>query len=559
MAAALSLTTGDNDRVQAILRRQAQMETARSTFDTLYQQVAERILPRENIFFRNGQIVQGEKRTEKIFDSAPELALGRCAAAIESIVTPRTQRYHMLAPMNRALKENRAVKIYCEQVNDVLFDARYAPAANFAGESGEHYTSLCAFGTGVTFLDEMLGSNLRYRCCHIAEVWFEENHQGVIDTVHRKFNYSARQAIKKFGERNVSPRIISANERNPDEEFEFIHCVQPREEIEYGRKDYKGMKFASWYMETAARHINSEGGYRTMPYLISRWITGPRETYGRSPAITILAGIKMLNEMKKTVIRAAHLATDPPKLMLEDGALRAFSMRPGANNFGGLSDTGVPLVVPFESKARIDIGLEMIQAEQRTINDAFLVTLFQILAEEPREMTATEVMERAQEKGQLLTPTMGRQETEYVGAMIPRELDILATAGQLPPMPDELIEAGGLVRIEHTSPLNRWQRSADAVGFSRTIEALTPVAAVNPKVMHIFNASKIGRGMADINGVPDSWMNSEEEEQAMNDQMDSAAQTQQLIDAAPAASGVIKDLTQAHSTALNTPQPQQAA
>lgn len=43
-----------------------------------------------------------------------------------------------------------------------------------------------------------------------------------------------------------------------------------------------------------------------------------------------------------------------------------------------------------------------------------LVTLFQILTETP-QMTAAEVVERTNEKGILLAPTVGRQQSEYLG------------------------------------------------------------------------------------------------------------------------------------------------
>ena len=38
-----------------------------------------------------------------------------------------------------------------------------------------------------------------------------------------------------------------------------------------------------------------EGGYRTFPYAISRYVTAPGETYGRSPAMLALPSIKTLN------------------------------------------------------------------------------------------------------------------------------------------------------------------------------------------------------------------------------------------------------------------------
>ena len=59
----------------------------------------------------------------------------------------------------------------------------------------------------------------------------------------------------------------------------------------------------------------------------------------------------------------------------------------------------------------------------------------QILQDNPR-MTATEVIERTREKGILLAPTVGRQQSEYLGPLVDREIDVLVEQGLLPPMPD---------------------------------------------------------------------------------------------------------------------------
>ncbi len=54
---------------------------------------------------------------------------------------------------------------------------------------------------------------------------------------------------------------------------------------------------------------------------LGRYTTGPKEVYGRSPAMTVLPEIKMVNEMSQTVLNAGQKALDPPLLLQEDGAL----------------------------------------------------------------------------------------------------------------------------------------------------------------------------------------------------------------------------------------------
>lgn len=543
-----------DSRADDIIRRQEKMATDRAVFDSHWREIAERILPRADYFRVNRQ--PGDKHTEKIFDSTANLALERFAAAMESMLTPRTQRWHKLRTGVEELDQNQEVKEYLDQVTSILFQVRYSPRANFASQANEAYMSLGAFGTGAMFTDDLVGRGIRYRSIALSELYIQENYQGQVDTVHRRFSMTARQAVQQFGLEKVGDKIKNAYEKTPEQSFDFIHAVGPRGEIEYGRKDFRGMPFYSCYIALEGRALVSEGGYHSMPYAVGRYVTSPKEVYGRSPAMTVLPDIKMINEMSKTVIRAAHKLVDPPLLLQEDGALQAFDLRPGALNYGGVNDQGQQLVHALQTGARVDIGLDMMEQRRKTINDAFLVTLFQILVDAP-QMTATEAMLRAQEKGSLLAPTMGRQQSEFLGPLIERELDILGRAGVLPEMPDVLKQAGGSVEIEYVSPLNRAQRADEGVAIMNTLQAIAPLAQIDPKVMMIFDPEQVARELADINGVPAKVLRSPEDIKAIDDQAAQAQQAQQLLAAAPVASGVVKDLAQAQS--LSAASPGQAA
>jgi len=107
------------------------------------------------------------------------------------------------------------------------------------------------------------------------------------------------------------------------------------------------------------------------------------------------------------------------------------------------------------------------------------VTLFQILTESP-QMTATEVLERAREKGMLLAPTMGRQQSESLGPSIEREIDILDQQGLLPEMPDILKEVGSDYKVEYDSPLSRAQKAEETAGVFRSLELASAYAGIRP-------------------------------------------------------------------------------
>lgn len=536
-----------DSRTDDVIRLHGQMKADRGVWESHWQEVAERVLPRVSNFTRNTD-PGGQKHSEKVFDSTAAVALPRFASAVESVLTPRTQTWHKLKAKDDALVRNSEVQRYLDEVNRRLFAARYSPRANFASQQYEAYISVGAFGTCALYIDEMLGYSLRYKSIHLAELFIMENGAGAIDRVHREFTLTARAAAQLYPDR-LPESVKRASEREPNKLFNFLHCVAPREDLDYSKRDFRGMAFAATTICLDERAPVKESGYRTFPYSVGRYVTSPREVYGRSPAMEVLADIKTLNEQEKTILRAGQKAVDPPLLLadFDDGGLRGFNLQPGALNYGAVSSQGQQLVVPLQTGANFPLAFEMQEGKRKLINDAFLVSLFQILVDSP-QMTATEAMLRAQEKGMLLAPTAGRLQSEMLGPMIEREIDLLSMAGNLPPMPDAMREAGGEFDIEYDSPIMRAQRAEQGIGIVRTIEALTPLAQIDPTVMKIINTERSARIIADVNGAPAEALNSPEEMEAIKDQDAQQAQAAALIQAAPAISGAAANLAKLQQT-----------
>lgn len=521
----------------------------RTNWDTHWEEVAERVLFRQMGFV--GERTNGEKKTQKVFDSRPVIALERFSAVMDSMLTPRQSIWHDLRTTSPELNKEADVKAWFYQVNHILYNMRYAPKANFSGQNAERWTSVGAFGTGALFIDFDVNSGLRYRNLHLKDIYLLENHQGVVDTVYRCFTYTARQAAQKWGKDRLPEKIQKALEdpSQSNKNFDFLHIVMPREDYDPNRIDARGKPWASIYMAVEEKTMLSEEGYSSWPFSISRYVTSPGEVYGRGPAMMALPDIKMLNEMAKTDIRAAHKLIDPAILVNDDGVLGGgamkIDMRPGALNFGGVDANGRQMVQPFSTGARVDIADTKMEQRRKSIDDAFLVTLFQILIETPR-MTATEALIRAQEKGMLLTPTMGRQQSEALGPQIERELDLLMQHDLLPPMPQTLIEAGGEYEITYESPMSRMQRAEELVGVQRTMELLSPFAQLDPTVLDIFDPDELARGTAEVSGVPSPMMRTPDQVAKLREQRAQAEQTQQMLAAAQPVAGALKDAAQAN-------------
>jgi hypothetical protein len=522
------------------LRNFERLSGDRGVWNAHWQEIAERMFPAySNTFQTNNFRTPGEKLTDLIFDSTATVALKRFGAILDSLLTPRNTTWHRLLPSDPYLAKDRQTKLWFEDATRILFKHRYAPKANFASQNQQNYMGLGAFGTGCLFTDALKSERgLRYRAIGLGEIFFDENHQGIIDTAYRRFELTARQAVQQWGEDNLPKSIVDKAKDNT--KFWFVHCVKPRADYDPQRLDAKGMPYASYYISEEGRTLIKEEGYTTFPYAIGRYEQAPGEVYGRGPAMDVLPAIKTLNEEKKTLLKQGHRALDPILLTHDDGIASGFSMKPGALNSGAVTQDGRLLVHALPT-GNIAVGKDLMDDERAVINDAFLVTLFQILVETPT-MTATEVMERTREKGILLAPTVGRQQSEYLGPLIEREIDVMVRQGLLPPMPPALLEAQGEYRVEYDSPLSRAQRAEEVAGVMRTVETALNIVNVtqDPSPLDHFDWDAIIPEVAEIQAVPTRWMRAADQVKALRDGRQQAQQQQQTVNALPGVAAMTK-------------------
>lgn len=533
-----------SDDATSLVRHYEYLWGQQANFRTLWNTTAQFVMPGWDNFV--GELAEGVNRNARVFDSTGISANERFAAAMEWMLTPRSQVWHKLAPSDSTLEDDPEVQDYLDQVNKILFRQRYRPQANYASQTDECYMSLGAFGNNALFTDELVGKGVRYRSISLNEVVWALDHSGMVDTVYRLFAFTAKQCVMQWRDK-CPEKIKNAYAQNPFTEFKILHCVKPNEE-RTSAMGPKGMAYSSWYVFPDSKEIIEWGGYRTFPYSIGRYRMAPREHYGRGPAQVALPAIRTLNEMKKTALRAGQKSVDPPILLAEEGVLTPFNQRPGAANYGMLNADGAALAVPLQTGANFDIGEKLMEMEANSINDSFLVSLFQILVQNP-EMTATEALIRAQEKGAMIAPAMGRQQSEFLGPQIMRELDILEHAGQLPPLPDALRENGQGIKIEYTSPLTRAMRAEEGTAIMNTVQSIGVMAQLDKSVLNIIDLTDAAREMALINGCPAKLLRSDEEVDELVQQQTQQAQEAQLVEGAPGVSQAALNLAKAGQAA----------
>lgn len=551
--------------ITAIMREFSQYQSRRSMFAQQWEEVAQLILPTSrNTFYYNNYNSPGQKKTQQQVDATGALALHRFCAIADSLVTPRNMQWHGLQGDEYVMKD-RATRLWFENTTKAIFRQRYDANANFAGQNYNNWQSLGAFGNSTMYIDKYDarwhggGRGLRYKSVPLGETFFGENHQGKVDRMIRWFRLTAYQAAQKWGMEWLPETIRAALGQNSVQLFDFLHCVKPRaEDYDPEALDERSLPFTSVYLSMQGRCLmQPESGYRVFPYAVSRYDQAPGEVEGRGPAQIVLPSLKTLNAQKVVFLKQGHRGADPVLLIADDGIVN-MDMRPGAMNKGGVTSDGKLLVHTLPT-GDIKISEEMMAQERGIIDDVFLVSLFKVLSEHPN-MTATQVIELVNEKGMLVAPTLGRQHTEYVGGMVPRELDLMWEMGMIDPLPPRLAEAirsEGMRAIEvtDTSPLSLAASAGEVAGFLRSVEQTRELVNITQdmSLLDPYDFDTATPEIARINRVRETWMASPD---AIAAKRKARAQQQakaQEVQAAPAQAALMSAAAKQHAAGMLGP------
>jgi hypothetical protein len=164
-------------------------------------------------------------------------------------------------------------------------------------------------------------------------------------------------------------------------------------------------------------------------------------------------------------------------------------------------------------------------------------------------MTATEVIQRTEEKMRLLGPVLGRLQAELLQPLIERVYAVLTRQELFAPPPEFI--ANNDVEIEYVSPLAKAQRFGDIQSATRLFEILAPLSQINPGVFDYVDMDGLAKHIIRILGVPASVVKSDQEvdqeRRQRQDQEAQAAEQQQIANQAQAmgdAAPMVKALKQ---------------
>ena len=519
-----------SDLIADCLRKFDTQKSVRSPYERVWQDIRELVRPGSSDFF-GSQTSPGQVRSEHIYDGTAMDALEELASGLHSYLTNPAERWFTLSVGPNPDDYDENILAWLEYVSDYIYGCFSRSEAGFTTAMHESYLDVGAFGTGTVYQEwSSRRGMVVYRTFPLADVFIDEDGEGVIDTVSRTVQMTNRQCVHLFD--RCPPKMAEARE---DRQFNVVHMVFPRQDRVPGGTRSTNKPFASLWICIDTKELIHEGGYDELPYHVGRWMKLAKEVYGRGPASKCLPDIKMLNSMEKTLIKAGQKAADPPLVVPDDGFALPIATAPGSLIF---KENNAGEIQTLEHRGNLPFTLEHSNQKRQFIKECFYADWLR-MEKENKEMTAYEVADRRNEKLSLISPMLGRIQTEQLGIIIRRTYNLCVRMGRIPPAPESL--GNRKVKVEYISPAARAQMASKATEMSRFITEVIPLAQVQPNIMDVINFDMFLKKLAQNRGTTRSILRSEEELQTMRSDREKMQQAAQMAEIAKPMSEALKN------------------
>src|SRR3990172_12703598 len=380
--------------------------------------------------------------------------------------------------------------------------------SNFSNEVSRAYSMYPTLGTMVLMHDEKPPGpsgefrGFVFKAWSLFEVACAESLYGFVDTIVFRFKLTARQAFQRWG-KELPETITRAYVEDPEKEFEFYHGIFPRPDKDIkinttGHAAGKNRPYASVYIARKDQQIVEEDGYYEFPAYVVRWATSPGELYGYGPGHIAIHDVKTLNKVIEMTLKSYAYAIGPMILAEQKAVFSSLDRRP----FSVSIVKDISRIKTLESGARLDLAnFEIEQLKNDIKHTFFLDKLFLPDRKETGEMTAYEIATRTQQLQQVIGPTLGRLDTEFLNPLSKRSFNMMLRGNALLPRPASLSE-GGDINVEYVNALARAQKIEDVTALNQWTQDLTMLAQLNGEVVDNLNVDTAARIIAERRGVP---------------------------------------------------------
>ena len=514
-----------SDRTKRLFKRWERLRGDKGRWHSHWDDLARVQLPRRLGFATT--TIEGERRTDDIFDGTPMQAARGLSNAIGGMMRPNGLPEVEMQADNDGLNAIDEVKDWFSDSEEKLENAFNNPKARFREVSAEFDQDLTVFGTAVKFAGESKNrSHLLFQSIHLKDATVGFNEEGMPDEIFREREMPIDWLVSRFGEGSLAEKTRQKLKDDPDQKIRILHAVIPRKD---GRPDAlfaRNLPFSDQWFEIEEKHELSVGGFHEFPFIVSRWDTTSGEDYGRSPGMIALPDSDTLQAMGETILIAGQRAADPPLGVPNDGTFDAINTFPGGLAYydveTAIAVRGNPFF-PIEGSSNLPISRDMQRDARDQVFAAFFKNVLNLPVEGP-EMTATEIIARKEEFMREIGPTFGKLETSDTAPTVERAFMIMLRAGGFLPIPEVLQNQN--IRFIYDSPVKRIRQQIEAAAARQWAQELIVLSEVKPEALDLINADELGRFSAKALGIPGKIVNGEETVQAIREARAEAAAAQ---------------------------------
>jgi hypothetical protein len=425
--------------------------------------------------------------------------------------------------------------------------AMYDPIAKFTRATKEGDHDFAAFGQTVISVEiNKLGNGMLYRCWHLRDMCWQEDEEGNIATVFRKWKPTAQTLVRMYP-KTVDAKVTRLDAIKPFETVECIHMVVAGDM--YDKTIPRGMLRWSIVYDIANKTILEETPIWGRYYVIPRWQTVSGSQYAYSPAtVCALPDARLIQAMTMTLLEVGEKAANPPIVATQDAIKSDMALYAGGVTYidadydERTGDALRPLGQDFRG---LTYGVEMNRDTREMIYSAFYLNKLS-LPERTAAMTAYEVGQHVQEYVRNALPLFEPMEAEYNAALCDETFDVLSrrgTFGDRRGWPKALQAAE--IQFTFESPLHDAIEQQKGQIYQQAQQLMAGAIAIDPSTAFVQKAEVALRDALNGIGTPARWLNSEsfvKEAKAAQAQQQEKAQT---LAAMQQGSEVAKNLGQA--------------
>lgn len=512
------VSEAERKRCEDYIRRFDLLKTDRSLFNQLWQSVNEVVRP-DAASFLTLHDHPGQRKNQKLYDATGQHSNQLLAAGFYSMLTNPTQKWFSVATNNPDLQRSRDVQIWLNEVTNIMFQEIQRPQTGFQTALHELYLDYGAYGNGTLFVTQSQDfSHLVFVSLPLQETYFVEGPEGRVTAIYRSYRRTAQQLLDTFGFANLDEQVQQAilGQRFTDK-FHILHIIEPRQHSINPVLRASQLPYASIYIDVDHKSIIRESGYEEMPFMACRFFKNSYEIYGRGPGCIALPDLRTLQELIKSILKLLKKQVDPPLLVPDNAFINGLRLGPGSITYYRPDSVQAKDLVPFPpTDLNPDWLLKVAEEIRERVKEMFFVTQLQL--NDGPQMTATEVLQRTEEKSRLLGPAVGRAQAELLSPALERVFGILLRSGFFPEPPQELVEEGPELKIIYLSQFAKVMEQTEANNLLRVTQLITPFVSTDPTTLDVFDSERIARGLGEMYALNPRFFRSQEEVEAIRQQ-----------------------------------------